>query len=301
MADRLRSLWDFDDLDATEKRFRAQLDREGSGAGRAELLTQLARVCGLRGDFDECTRLLDRAEALGGANPSAGIRLELERGRMLRSSGDRQAAFPLFQSAYERAVGAGEHYLAGDAAHMAALAAVDRDAMEEWTRLGLELGERNPDAAYWAGPLLNNLAWAYYEAEEYDRALELFRRALEARERDPENDSAIAWARYGVGQALRALGRADEAVAMLEPAVEWAQRVGDRDGYFHEELAEDYAAAGRLHEAGEEAKLALKQIDTHAEPERAARLSELAAQDAVVSNRSSPSSGSVSQGASERT
>ena len=61
MDDRLRPLWDFDDLDATERRFREQLELEESDAGRAEVMTQLARVAGLRGDFEEGDRLLDEA------------------------------------------------------------------------------------------------------------------------------------------------------------------------------------------------------------------------------------------------
>jgi hypothetical protein len=64
MPDRLRSLWDFDDLDATEQRFREQLELESSGEGRAEVLTQLARIQGLRGDFDASEELLREAEAL---------------------------------------------------------------------------------------------------------------------------------------------------------------------------------------------------------------------------------------------
>ena len=44
MSDRLRSLWDFDDLDASEQRLRTQLDEETTDVGRAEVLTQLARV-----------------------------------------------------------------------------------------------------------------------------------------------------------------------------------------------------------------------------------------------------------------
>ena len=42
MTDRLRPHWDFDDLDATERRLRAALAEEASEEGRAEVLTQLA-------------------------------------------------------------------------------------------------------------------------------------------------------------------------------------------------------------------------------------------------------------------
>jgi tetratricopeptide (TPR) repeat protein len=208
VADRLRPLWDFDDLDATEQRLRLQLAQEDSDVGRAEVLTQLARVEALRDDFEACAGLLDEARALAGTSPVANVRIELEHGRMLRSSGDPEAAVPFFRSAFERALDAREHFLAGDAAHMCAIAGSDRDRMEEWTRRGLELGDREPDAAYWAGPLLNNLGWAYYEAGEYESALETFQRALEARELDPDNEVAIVWAKEAIEETLKALGRA---------------------------------------------------------------------------------------------
>ena len=207
MADRLRPLWDFDDLEGSEQRFREQFQQESSNAGRAEVLTQIARVHGLRDDFAGCARTLAEAEALAGSNATARIRIDLERGRMYRSSGDSEAALPLFDGAFARASEASEYYLAGDAAHMCALAAQNRQAMEEWTQRGLELGERQPEAAYWAGPLLNNLGWAHYDSGEYERALELFERALAVRERDPENQAAIAHAKEALETALTALGR----------------------------------------------------------------------------------------------
>jgi tetratricopeptide (TPR) repeat protein len=240
MPDRLRSLWDFGDFDATEDRLREQLEREDDDGGRAEVLTQLARVQGLRGDFDACERLLDRAEPLAGTSAPANIRLELERGRMYRSSGDSEAAFPLFQSAFARAEEAEEWYLAGDAAHMCAIAVDDRKLQEEWTQRGVELGEWQPEAAYWSGPLLNNLGWAYSEAGKHQRALELFERALEARQRDADNPSGIAWAQYAVAYELRELGRAAEAVPLLEQAAETLP--GDED--VRQELERARAAAG---------------------------------------------------------
>jgi hypothetical protein len=87
-ADRLRALWDFGDLGLSERRFREQLEREPDDAGRAEVLTQLARVEGLRDAFDWCAELLDEAARLGAGSALVGARVTLERGRMLRSSGD---------------------------------------------------------------------------------------------------------------------------------------------------------------------------------------------------------------------
>ena len=204
MTDRLRPLWDFDDLAATEQRLRAQLDDERSASGRAEVLTQLARVQSLQDDFEGCEQLLQEAEALTDSGV-AGVRIDLERGRKLRSSGDGAAAAPLFERAYANARELGEGYLAGDAAHMVAISTPD--GMLEWTERGLELAESEPDAAYWAGPLLNNLGWHYFDAGDHEDALATFERALEVRRRDPDNAIAIQWAQEAVDEARKKLGR----------------------------------------------------------------------------------------------
>lgn len=257
MEDRLRALWDFDDLAATEKRLRDQLRRETTDEGRAEVLAELARVRGLHDDFDAGERLLDEAEATGGASPIVLARVDLERGRLRRSSGSPEAALPLFESAFARALEAGHVFIAVDAAHMAALAAPDRAGFVDWTGRGVELAEAHSSAGYWLGPLLNNLGWEYYEAGDFEPALDAFRRALTAREADPENRAPIEIARYAVGKTLRALGRAAEAIPLLEQATTWAIESGAPDGWFHEELAEEYAAVGRDDAASVHAQLAL--------------------------------------------
>jgi tetratricopeptide (TPR) repeat protein len=203
MPDRLRPLWDFDDLAATEARLREQLEREELDVGRAEVLTQLARVHGLRDDFEGCEELLRQAEPLAG-DGVARVRVDLERGRKLRSSGDGPAAAPLFESAFARARELGEFWLAGDAAHMVAISAPEN--MLEWTERGLQLADAHADAAYWAGPLLNNLGWHYFELGDFKKALEVFERALEVRKRDPDNAQAIVWAQEAVDEARQALG-----------------------------------------------------------------------------------------------
>ena len=201
--DRLRPLWDFDDLDGTDARLREQLAREQMDAGRAEVLTQLARVCSLRDDFEGCEGFLQQAESLAPEEGLVRVRVDLERGRKLRSSGDGAAAAPLFESAFAAASELGEFFFAGDAAHMVAISVPER--MVEWTERGLELAEVQPDAAYWAGPLLNNLGWHYYEGGDYARALEVFERALEVRKLDPDNAQAIVWAQEAIDETRKAL------------------------------------------------------------------------------------------------
>ncbi len=126
MTDRLRVLWDFDDLDGSEKRLRDQLERENTDPGRAEVLTQLARVEGLREKFERGEELIYQAEALAGDSVAARIRIDLERGRLLRSGGDGFGAMPKFEAAYNAAMEAGELFMAVDAAHILGLAAPDR-------------------------------------------------------------------------------------------------------------------------------------------------------------------------------
>jgi tetratricopeptide (TPR) repeat protein len=281
VSDRLRELWDFDDLDGSEERLRKRLARE-TGPGRAEVLTQLARLEGLRGDVESGERLVEEATASAGDDETARARIDLEHGRLKRSSGDMDAALPLFESAFVTALGSGALFLAADAAHMAALAAPDRDGFLAWTQRGIALGTEHREARYWLGPLLNNLGWEYYGAGEYPDALDAFERALEAREQDTGNRAAIEIARYAVGKTLRALRRPGEAVPLLEHAVAWTAEVGAPDGWFHEELALEYSDTGRADDARAQARLALPLL-LEADPsfahdaERAARLRELAA------------------------
>ena len=284
MADRLRPLWNFDDLDASERRLTAQLAEEATPSGRAEVLTQLARVEALRGDFDRGEQIVDEAEALAGESEVARARVDLERGRLRRSSGNVEASLPLFESAFAVAMEASEIFIAADAAHMAALAAGSREGYLAWTERGIELAENAADPAdrYWLGPLLNNLGWEYYDAGEYDEALRAFERALEERERDSTNRAAIELALFAVAKALRVLGRATEGAPLLERAVSSAAEDKRSDAWVHEELAETYAALGRQEDAREQARIAIPLLsngdpDFTPDSERAERLRTLAA------------------------
>jgi tetratricopeptide (TPR) repeat protein len=227
-VDRLRELWDFGDLDATEARLRERLAQEPDDDGRAEVLTQLARVEGLRDEFDAAERLLVEAEGLA-ASDVARARIDLERGRARRSSGDPDAAAPLFVAAYERAVAADEIYIAGDAAHMAAI--VD----PAWVEPAIAFAESSDDARYWLGPLWNNVGWSRFEAGDAAGALDAFERALAVR--DTPAQRAIG--RYCVARALRELGRPAEAIVQLELA---QAESPDPDPYIEEELAAARAA-----------------------------------------------------------
>ncbi|HEU0305130.1 MAG TPA: hypothetical protein VFR32_11180 [Gaiellaceae bacterium] len=203
MGDRLRPTWDFDDVAESQRRFRAQLEGETTDIGRAEVLTQLARADGLEDRFAEGDQLLDEAEALAGDEPLVRARIDLERGRLRRSAGDAEASMPLFKAAFETALALPHEFIAVDAAHMAAIAAPDLQSRLAWADRGIAMAESSEDPAvrYWLGSLFNNVGWDYFDAGEYETALDWFERALAERERRPDEPQRIAHAREAVEEA----------------------------------------------------------------------------------------------------
>jgi tetratricopeptide (TPR) repeat protein len=203
MGDRLRSTWDFNDVETSRQRFRGLLEEETTDVGKAEVVTQLARTEGLEDRFEDGDRLLDEAEALAGDSRLVRARVDLERGRLRRSAGDPDAALPLFETAFQTALAVPHEFIAVDAAHMAAIAAPDLETRMAWADRGIAMAESSddPDVRYWLGSLFNNVGWDYFDAGEYDVALDWFERALVERERRPDEPDRIAHAREAVEEA----------------------------------------------------------------------------------------------------
>jgi len=158
----LDQLWDFDDPALSEDRFRAAVSEDRYDADeRAELSTQLGRAIGLQGRYEEADALLD---AIDGDEPTVAVRVLLERGRVLNSSGHPQMAVPLFEQAAELADHLGEEFLAVDALHMLAIA--DSAHAETWTRSALEYASTVHDerTRRWIVALHNNLGWTLHDA-----------------------------------------------------------------------------------------------------------------------------------------
>jgi tetratricopeptide (TPR) repeat protein len=130
----LDHLWDFEHPDISEARFRSAMSEDRYDADeRDELKTQLGRAIGLQGRFEEADAVLD---TIDGEEPTVAVRVLLERGRVLNSSGHSEMAVPLLEQAAELADHLGEEFLAVDALHM--LAVADTAHAETWTRSALE-------------------------------------------------------------------------------------------------------------------------------------------------------------------
>ena len=171
----LDQLWDFDDPALSEDRFRAAVSEDRYDADeRAELSTQLGRAIGLQGRYEEADALLD---AIDGDEPTVAVRVLLERGRLLNSSGHPQMAVSLFEQAAELADHLGEEFLAVDALHMLAIA--DSAHAETWTRSALEYASTVHDerTKRWIVALHNNLGWTLHDAGRCTEAMVEFQLA----------------------------------------------------------------------------------------------------------------------------
>lgn len=250
MAADIEALWEYSDPAASEQRFRAALaDVQGDAA--LELQTQVARTYSLRRRFDDAHRLLDEIEpklARAGAAPR--VRYLLERGRTFNSAGDKPHARVLFEDAFKLAQGADLQGLAVDAAHMVAITHGGSDTAVEWNRRGLALARVSSDAKARAliPAMLNNGAWGLLDQGRAAEALPWFDDALAAwRERARPAQVRIAqWSRAHV---LRKLGRHADALAQLDQLRAEHGDAAERDGYVHEEQAENLLALGRAVDA----------------------------------------------------
>jgi tetratricopeptide (TPR) repeat protein len=226
------ALWDFDDPAASEHRFSAAAD-SASAADRDVLLTQVARARGLQGRFDEALALL---ESLDATQSEVAVRALLERGRALNSSGNPDAARPLFEQAFAAASAAGFEFLAVDALHMLAIVGAS-DAQDTLNRRALDLASSadDPRARQWRGSLLNNMGWTAFDRGDLDDSLRLFEDGVAARQHEGRQP-AILVARWCVARCLREMGRTDEALAIQLSLADAHRAAGSLDPYVDEEI-----------------------------------------------------------------
>jgi len=226
-------LWNFDDPAGSERRFRTAAET-AEGTHRLVLLTQVARALGLQERYDEAHVLLDD---LSVADPEVATRSALERGRLLRSAGDQEAARPHFEAAATTAREAGLEALLVDALHMVALAA-PADEQQRLTEEALAVARASSDQAArdWDASLLNNLGMVHADAGDWQAALATFQEALAARERIGDAGRTRV-AKWMVGWSLRNLGRTEEALSMQTALKAELEAAGEEDPYVDEELA----------------------------------------------------------------
>jgi tetratricopeptide (TPR) repeat protein len=250
----IREVWDFTQPAESQRRFAdlaSRAEQAGLSSIALEYRTQVARALGLQERFDEAHAALDSVEdLLDDQDPVPGLRLLLERGRVLNSSGDPQRARPLFEAAWDLGRSVPHPDLAVDAAHMVAIVAAPEEK-RRWNDLAVAYAEESgdPDAARWLGSLYNNMGWDAHDAGDYAEALRLHELCWEwHRERSTGSGERIA--KWSVGKQLRFLGRLDEAAALQRELLdEYLEDEPGGEGFVHEELAEVLLASGREEQA----------------------------------------------------
>jgi tetratricopeptide (TPR) repeat protein len=228
-----RPLWDFDDPAASGERFLDAAEQADEPAKTA-WLTQYVRTLGLQERYADAHKVLDQ---LRSDDAEAATYLDLERGRVLNSSGDPVAARPRFEAAARTAEAAGLDALHVDALHMLAIVAPPEE-QHGLNRRALEVARASSDqrARDWDASLLNNIGMTYADAGDFEQALVTFEEALEACERigDP---ARVRIARWMIAWSLRNLGRRDEALRIQRALKEELDSMGDTDQYVDDELA----------------------------------------------------------------
>jgi tetratricopeptide (TPR) repeat protein len=254
------ALWNYSDPAASEARFRDAL-AGAQGDDALILRTQIARTLGLRKRFDDAERELDAVQAqVGQAGPEVAVRLALERGRGLRSSGRPADSVVWFERAFEQAHAARLERLAADALHMVALAVPTLDERIAWNRRTIDYARKasDPKARGWEAPALNNIGSDLREAGRLDESLAAFREALAAYERTGRAEG-IRVARWQVANVLRLQGRHGEALSQQLALERDAAAAGQPDPYVYDELALLHAAGGNA-DAADRARARAKEL-----------------------------------------
>lgn len=222
-------VWDFDDPAGSADRFAERAARATTPDERTGWLTQQARALGLQGEFDAAHALLDSVPR--GTAPAY---VALERGRLLRSSGEESRSAEHFGTAVQIAGAVGHDAVLIDALHMLALVAPDPALLDRALRVARTSTDRR--ARDWDASILNNQGMERADAGDFAGALALFDQAVRARERigDP---AQVRVARWMVGWALRNLGRIEEARDVQRALKAELDALGEADPYVDEELS----------------------------------------------------------------
>jgi tetratricopeptide (TPR) repeat protein len=232
--------WDIERPVDIERALRARLADEVDRRG--ELLTQIARAQGMNGEFADAHETLDRAEEVAAADPVVEVRCLLERGRLFQASGHPDRARPHIEQALAEAQAYRLDGYAVDASALLADTARGEEALA-WRERAVAMAEARPAGADRLGGLYREMAAAYLEADRAGAALEAAERALawwSGRERPDQ----VREAELAIARALRALGRHEEALAVLRRV---AGEGGAVDPRVREEVAGNRQALREAH------------------------------------------------------
>ena len=259
-----------------------------------QILSQIALAQAMQQKFDMAHQALDEAEKL--LEPQyqlAKIRLLLERGRVYHQSDRLDQALSFFIQSYDLSKLSPEFdFHTVNASHMVAIVEKHTEGKIEWNKRAINLAEQTKDerCQAWLGPIYNNLAQNYIEAEKYHEALQAFDKC-KAHAEERREQIVIRGALWGMGRALRGLNKLDQALDIQNDLLKEYEKISDQRllpmeliyvgrGLVYEELAEIYFAKRSGEQSQKYARLAYEDLSKDAwmkklYPKRIQRLLEL--------------------------
>ena len=259
-----------------------------------QILSQIALAQAMQQKFDIAHQTLDKAEKL--LEPQyqlAKIRLLLERGRVYHQSDRLDQALSLFIQSYDLSRLSPElDFHTVNAAHMVAIVEKHAEGKIEWNKRAINLAEQTKEERChaWLGPIYNNLAQNYIEAEKYLEALQSFEKC-KAHAEERGDQIVIRGALWGVGRALRGLNKLDQALDIQNDLLKEYEKIAEQGllpreliyigrGLVFEELAEIHFAKESDEQTQKYAHLAYEDLSKDAwmkklYPKRIQRLLEL--------------------------
>jgi len=271
-----------------------EAEKRADKSSYLQILSQIALAQAMQQKFDIAHQTLDKAEKL--LEPQyqlAKIRLLLERGRVYHQSDRLDQALSLFIQSYDLSRLSPEFdFHTVNASHMVAIVEKHAEGKIEWNKRAINLAEQTKDERChaWLGPIYNNLAQNYIEAEKYLEALQSFEKC-KAHAEERGDQIVIRGALWGVGRALRGLNKLDQALDIQNDLLKEYEKISDQRllpmeliyvgrGLVYEELAEIYFAKRFAEQSQKYAHLAYEDLSKDAwmkklYPKRIQRLLEL--------------------------
>jgi tetratricopeptide (TPR) repeat protein len=205
----------------------AQVARqEFNRSTEAEATAQIARNYISLGKIEEGRPYLDAAAKISpSSDPHAYSRFLSVRGRFEWKDQKREEASQTFRDMLEYCQEQQLFGRASDAANMLGILSVDFEEQIKWFSAGVRLLEHTDDHRL-MGPLLNNLAATYYDAEKYESALGYYLQARDMHWRYGSEREKL-FADLYVGMSYRAAGRSTDANRWLRPILAWSERLGE--------------------------------------------------------------------------
>lgn len=271
-----------------------EAEKRADKSSYLQILSQIALAQAMQQKFDIAHQTLDKAEKL--LEPQyqlAKIRLLLERGRVYHQSDRLDQALSLFIQSYDLSRLSPEFdFHTVNASHMVAIVEKHAEGKIEWNKRAINLAEQTKDERChaWLGPIYNNLAQNYIEAEKYLEALQSFEKC-KAHAEERGDQIVIRGALWGVGRALRGLNKLDQALDIQNDLLKEYEKISEQGllpmeliyigrGLVFEELAEIHFAKESDEQTQKYAHLAYEDLSKDAwmkklYPKRIQRLLEL--------------------------